>query len=101
MRKLYEYFGLLVLFYSNEHDPVHVHGLFQEQESRAELQVRNGKVVAIRYVRVKGRRPLGPRRMRDFQKLVERHKDEIVRKWIEFFVLHKRIAPEVISRRLP
>jgi len=26
MPKLYEYFGLVVLFYSNEHDPVHVHG---------------------------------------------------------------------------
>ncbi len=27
--KLYEYFGVLVMFYSNEHEPVHVHGKFQ------------------------------------------------------------------------
>lgn len=27
MPKLYEYFGLIVLFYSDEHEPIHVHGL--------------------------------------------------------------------------
>ena len=29
MPKLYEYFGLIVIFYANEHDPVHVHGKCQ------------------------------------------------------------------------
>lgn len=24
--KLYEYFGLIILFYSQEHEPIHVHG---------------------------------------------------------------------------
>jgi CMP-N-acetylneuraminic acid synthetase len=26
MPKLYEYFGLIVMFYANEHEPIHVHG---------------------------------------------------------------------------
>jgi len=26
MPKLYEYFGLVFLFYSKEHEPIHVHG---------------------------------------------------------------------------
>lgn len=26
MPKLYEYFGLIIMFYANEHEPVHVHG---------------------------------------------------------------------------
>ncbi len=34
MPKLYEYFGLIVLFYANEHEPVHVHGKHQGKESR-------------------------------------------------------------------
>ena len=37
MPKLYEYFGLIVMFYANEHDPVHVHGKIQGRESRAEI----------------------------------------------------------------
>lgn len=34
MPKLYEYFGLIILFYSNEHEPIHVHGKYQDQESK-------------------------------------------------------------------
>lgn len=30
MPKLFEYFGLIILFYSNEHDPIHVHGKYQD-----------------------------------------------------------------------
>jgi hypothetical protein len=41
MPKLYEYFGLIVLFYSNEHEPVHVHGKYQGCESRAEFIIEN------------------------------------------------------------
>jgi hypothetical protein len=100
MPKLYEYFGLIILFYSNEHEPIHVHGLYGEMESRAELVLQNGKLVRIRFVSVKGRKPLRLRQMRDFRKIVEEYQDDIVRKWVEVFVLHKRIAPQVISRRL-
>ena len=100
MPKLFEYFGLIVLFYSNEHEPIHVHGLYRGMESRAELTLVDGRVVGIRFVKVKGRRPLEPRQLRDFRRLVERYQDDIVRKWVDFFVLHKRITPEVIGRRL-
>jgi hypothetical protein len=35
MPKLYEYFGLIIIFYANEHEPVHVHGKCQGRECRA------------------------------------------------------------------
>jgi len=49
-----KYFGLIVLFYSNEHDPIHVHGLYGGWNRRAELVLRNGKVVRLRFHPVKG-----------------------------------------------
>ncbi|NQU40809.1 MAG: DUF4160 domain-containing protein [Lentisphaerae bacterium] len=100
MPKLYEYFGLVVLFYSNEHDPVHVHGLFQDTECRAELVVQNGQVVDIRFKNVRGRAPLDAVHLADFKALVSHYADEIVRKWMEFFVLHKPIEAKRITRRL-
>lgn len=100
MPKLYEYFGLIVMFYSNEHEPVHVHGKFQGRESRAEIILINGAVTAIHYENVAGRAPLDLNEMRFFQELVSVKADEIVSKWIDFFVLHKSITPERISRRL-
>lgn len=100
MPKLYEYFGLIVLFYANEHEPVHVHGKSQGRESRAEIVVVNGRVQEIRYTPVAGRMPLADNEMRFFEELVSAKADEIVTKWIDFFVLHKAIKPERITRRL-
>ncbi|HZQ09899.1 MAG TPA: DUF4160 domain-containing protein [Anaerolineae bacterium] len=101
MPKLYEYFGLILLFYSNEHEPVHVHGKYGEQECRAEFTIVEGRVTEIRYFDVIGRRPLSRRQIRDFKKVTEQFADEIVRKWIQYFVLHEQIKPEQINRRLP
>ena len=101
MPKLYEYFGLVVLFYSNEHEPIHVHGKYQERESRAELIIENGRVVDIRYSDVAGRKPLDARQLRHFKVLVEHHTGDIIQKWIDYFVLHRPITAEKITRKLP
>lgn len=100
MPKLYEYFGLVVLFYANEHEPVHVHGKCQGRECRAEIIVLDGCIVEIRFLAQKGRRPLSESEMRNFQALVRAKADEIIQKWIDFFVLHKPITPVTISVRL-
>lgn len=88
------------MFYANEHEPVHVHGKSQRREARAEIIVINGIVSEIRYESVLGRAPLESNEMRFFQELVTARSNEIVSKWIDFFVLHKPIKPERITRRL-
>ena len=100
MPKLYEYFGLIIMFYANEHDPVHVHGKSQGRESRAEIVVIDGIVSEVRYSTVLGKAPLDLNEMRYFEELVAARAKEIVNKWIDFFVLHKSISPERITRRL-
>jgi hypothetical protein len=100
MPKLYEYFGLIVMFYSNEHEPIHVHGKFQGRECRAELILVDGSVSEIRYTNTQGRAPLQSTELRFFQEVVASKADDIVRKWIDFFVLHKSISSERITRRL-
>ncbi|MBU2569377.1 MAG: DUF4160 domain-containing protein [Gammaproteobacteria bacterium] len=67
MPKLYEYFGLIVMFYANEHETIHVHGKCQGRESRAEIVLINGLVHEISYTAVTGRAPLEPNEMRFFQ----------------------------------
>ena len=100
MPKIYEYFGLIVMFYSNEHEPVHVHGKFQGRESRAEIILINGVLQEVRYTSVAGRAPLDSNEMRFFEEIVSVKAEEIVSKWIDFFVLHKSIASERITKRL-
>lgn len=100
MPKLYEYMGIIVLFYSNEHEPIHVHGKWQGLETRAELVIRDGRVVDIIYSPVRGRRPLEGAQLEGFQSLVEHYADDIVQKWIDYFVLHRRVQAQVITRRI-
>lgn len=99
MPKLYEYFGLVVLFYSNEHEPVHVHGKCEGREMRAEFRIRDGRIVDIIYSTVKGREKLKVAELRDF-KVTEARADEIVKKWVDYFVMHKPFDSERITRRI-
>jgi len=100
MPKLYEYFGLIVMFYANEHEPVHVHGKSQGRECRAEIIMLDGVVTEIRFRAVSGRPPLTGHEMHSFEEVVTARADDIVAKWIDFFVLNKPIKPERITRRL-
>ena len=44
--------------------------------------------------------PLEPGERRYFKEFISARADEIGAKWIDFFVLHKSIKPEYITRRL-
>ena len=101
MPKLYEYFGLYVLFYSNEHEPIHVHGIDPNgRESKAEIIVKDGKIIRIRYVAAGNVPPLFGRSLKDFKTLVAAKADEIVKKWVDFFVLKKPVKTVRITKRL-
>lgn len=100
MPKLYEYFGLRVYFYANEHEPVHVHGFYQGRESKAEFVIKNGIIVGIRILPVAGMKPLAGKALADFRLLISQKAEDIVNKWIEFFVHHRQIKTETITRRL-
>jgi hypothetical protein len=100
MPKLYEYFGLIFLFYSNEHEPIHIHGKYQEKESKAELIFVNGKFKEIVIKEVKGKAPLDTQNLKKFRKIVELYRDDIVHKWIDFFVYNIEITPEKITKKI-
>ena len=101
MPKLYEYFGLFVLFYSNEHEPIHVHGIDPDgRELRAEIIVENGKVKKIRFVMVGNVPPLDGAQLKNFKALVKVRAEEIVGKWIDFFVFKKHVKMERITKRV-
>ena len=47
MPKIYEYLGIIIMFYSNEHEPIHVHGKYQGLESKAEFIIKEGVIVDV------------------------------------------------------
>jgi hypothetical protein len=98
--KIYEYLGILIFFYSNEHEPIHVHAKHDGFESKAEIYIVNGEISEIRIKPVKGCRPLEGSSLKNFEELLVHYADRIVQKWIDYFVYHKDIKFEKISRRI-
>ena len=49
---------------------------------------------------MKGTPPLKGKQLQDFKDLLSHYSDEIVEKWIDYFVLHKHITTEKITKRL-
>ncbi len=91
MPKIFEYLGIIIMFYSNEHEPIHVHGKYHAFESKAEIIIKDGKITAINIKEVSGKRPLQTKELKEFKNFVEKFKDDIVQKWIDYFVYHKSI----------
>ena len=79
------------MFYSNEHEPIHVHGKFQGMEPKAEIILKDGVVVDVIIKEVKGRKPLDNAKTKEFKYFVEAFSDQIVQRWIDYFVYHRSI----------
>jgi len=89
MPKIFEYLGIIIMFYSNEHEPIHVHGKYQAFESKADSIIIDGKIIDIKIKDVKGKRPLPKKELKEFRNFVNKFKEDIVQKWIDYFVYHK------------
>ena len=64
------------------------------------IEKHNGKFVEVRISEVKGKEPLDSQNLKKFKKLVEYYRDDIVRKWVDFFVFNKVIESEKITKKL-
>ncbi len=100
MPKIFEYLGILIFFYSNEHEPIHVHAKKGEFESKAEFYIINGAITEIKIRNIPGAKPLKGKILKDFEIFLEKYADKIVEKWISYFVYHKDVDFEIITKRL-
>ena len=86
MPKIFEYLGILIFFYSNEHEPIHVHARKGEKESKAEFIIQNGEITEIRIKQAGGIPPLDKSEMKAFREFLEIYADKIVKKWVNIQV---------------
>ncbi|MDR3013777.1 MAG: DUF4160 domain-containing protein [Chitinispirillales bacterium] len=100
MPSIFEYLGIVLYFYSNEHEPIHCHGRCGEFESKAEFYIVNGEITEIKIKEVKGKMPLKGTKLKDFKKFLEKYSQQIVTKWIDYFIYHKNVSFEKIEERL-
>ncbi|MDP2576031.1 DUF4160 domain-containing protein [Vibrio penaeicida] len=98
MPKIYEYLGIVLFFYSNEHEPIHIHGKHQGKESKAEIHLKNGRITKI-VIKDKGV-GLDSKKKKEFQEFVEVYASDIVDKWVDYFVKKKHVSPISITKKV-
>ncbi len=100
MPKIFEYLGIIVFFYSNEHEPIHVHSKKAEYESKAQFYLKNGIIYEIKISNIKGVKPLKGKELNHFKDFLSVYGDKIVKKWIDYFVYHKDVKFEKINKKI-
>ena len=100
MPKIFEYIGFIFYFYSNEHEPVHVHVLHDSHESIFEIIMLDGKLSEIRIREKAGAEPLTERDKRTATAFVQKYHRNIIDKWIRFFVYRQRVRNTSIKKKL-
>ncbi len=100
MPKLYEYLGIVIFFWSDEHEPIHVHGRYQGAEIKAEFIVEDGEIKEIYFKNVQGKKRFDKNKRKDFESFITHYSKQIVKKWIDYFVWKKDIEPKTITRKI-
>lgn len=100
MPKIYEYFGFVFFFYSNEHEPIHVHVTHDGCETVFEMIMQDGELLEIQKMRKKGIEPLSSDDESVAIEFIEEYYKDIIDKWVEFFVLKQKVYNTKITKRL-
>ena len=100
MPKLFEYLGIIIYFYSNEHKPIHVHAEKDGKECKAKFTIINGEISEIKICNVIGKKPLKNIDLKNFKIFLENYSNIIIEKWIDYFIYNKEIKCKKITKRL-
>lgn len=100
MPMIFEYFGFVFFFYSNEHEPIHVHVVHGDNQSVYELIMEDGKMKSLVRRNAKGFISLSSAEAKVAEEFIRAYSVEIVRKWVDFFVLKKPVRCSEIKKRL-
>jgi len=100
MPKIFEYFGFIFFFYSNEHEPIHVHVMHKGCQSIFELIMLDGKLEEIRVREKAGEEPLSSKDQKTAEEFIRKYSKNIIAKWVKFFVMRQAIKSTIIKTKL-
>ena len=100
MPKIFEYFGFIFYFFSNEHEPIHVHVLHGGRESIFDLIMMDGLLAQIGVREKKGAEPLSEKDKRTAEEFIRKYHKNIIQKWVKFFVLKQSVRSTKITKKL-
>jgi hypothetical protein len=80
---IYEYLGIRIGFYSNDHEPIHVHAVFDGAIIKIILHVQDGIVIRVSYIEEKG--VFNKSKLADLKTFISKSKNALYFAWVQFF----------------
>ncbi|MCH5308785.1 MAG: DUF4160 domain-containing protein [Prevotella sp.] len=100
MPKIFEYFGFIFYFYSNEHEPIHVHVMHGGRESIFDLIMQNGELAELHVRQKSGAEELSEKEKKTADEFIRKYHKNIIDKWIKFFVLKQTVRSTNIKKKI-
>ena len=100
MPKIFEYFGFIFYFYSNEHEPIHVHVIHGSNESVFDIIMSNGELSEICVREKRGATPLTDRDKKIAKQFIQKYHKNIIDKWVKFFVMKQSVRCTNIKKKV-
>ena len=100
MGKIFEYFGFIFYFFSNEHEPVHVHVKRSSTECIFDLIMEDGKLIRIERREKTGADPMSSQDAEEAGEFIYYYWQKIVEKWVDCFVYRKAVKNTKITKRI-
>jgi len=98
MPKIFEYLGIIIHFYSDEHEPIHVHATYNENIVKVSFFLRDGKIYRVTYTEIYGKFPVP--KMNELKEFITVYKDEIVKAWDAYFIWKTKVSFVRITKKL-
>ena len=95
---VYEYLGIIIRFFSNEHEPIHIHADYNGATVKVSLFVKNGVVYRVTYKEIKG--TFNNAKLFDLKHFVQVNKNALLFAWKQYFELNVRTKPIIITKRI-
>jgi len=100
MGKIFEYFGFIFYFFSNEHEPIHVHVKKGGEECIFDLIINDGQLVRLDRREKSGVDPLNGKDAATAIEFIETYWKDIVEKWVTFFVYKQAVSNTKINKKI-
>ncbi|MDR2207223.1 MAG: DUF4160 domain-containing protein [Flavobacteriaceae bacterium] len=92
--------GLIFYFYSNEHDPIHVHVKKGDKETIFDLIIFNDVLTEIKIRKRRGKEMLLANDERITKDFILFYADDIVKKWMKYFILKSAVKRIRIKKKI-
>ncbi len=98
MPVIYEYLGIIIGFYTNDHEPIHIHATYGDAVMKVILHTKDGKVYRTTYQEVTGKFP--PMKLKQLKAFVAKHKEAMLFAWEQVFTYGNTIQRVVITKKI-